>query len=546
MLRVLHKYLRNDELLLLGICAVIYATATYFSHAWDVLLHEHDSIPNLYLARLITDSLTPGISQGGVWNPLIHFLLIPTTRIEFLYRTGLAASVTHFPLALFGILCFYRLCNILTENQRTLGFIGSIFLLISPYFLYYSTSPMSEASFLPLLLCATYFGVLHFETWRLKDLILCGIFVSLTYTARFEGLTLLPIIFAACLMKLLQERKKFLQIEAFFIILATTALLGIAWIVSYGWMFTGDPLSFITPSQRIPLSAIQRQSIGLTWIINCIRLFLSASYFTIGKYPVNYSLLLGPILLLWLGMHKKMSHLLGLFMLLSPSAIVLVAMIASRRRIDLSGSSVRYGLTWVGFVTIAPVLVASLVAKFKQLKPIQMYAIQALILIPFVVFTASYSWQIIAKKHWWKATINIKPSMIDKHYDYGKILMIKLENDDEMFATKVPFRNFILETNFVFFDQAAAEPWLFARFVFVPNASARSAKFQKDLYAASRKELFLRFYETIDKNFYRLKEGEFRKYAIEQGWNTDSIPSLNPSLEWWDPHTIKKAILDAS
>src|SRR5256885_17118183 len=59
-----------------------------------LVLSHYDAKAHLVVARRVFDNLTPGWQQvGAVWLPLPHLIELGPTQIDFLYRTGIFASL---------------------------------------------------------------------------------------------------------------------------------------------------------------------------------------------------------------------------------------------------------------------------------------------------------------------------------------------------------------------------------------------------------------------------------------------------------------------
>ena len=77
------------------------ATAAFVgTAAWIVffrnglVLSHYDAKAHLVVARRVFDNLTPGWQQiGAVWLPLPHLIELVPTQVDFLYRTGIFASL---------------------------------------------------------------------------------------------------------------------------------------------------------------------------------------------------------------------------------------------------------------------------------------------------------------------------------------------------------------------------------------------------------------------------------------------------------------------
>ncbi|MFZ2970036.1 MAG: hypothetical protein WA063_02725, partial [Minisyncoccia bacterium] len=257
-----------------------------------------DQNSHLNIARQITDSMTPGITQLGFWVPLIHILMMPFVIIEPLYRTGLAGFFTLLPFLAIAAIFLYKTCLLITKNNK-LSFWASIIFLLNPYVLYYAVTPMTEVLYIANLIATAYFIILWMQTKKLSYLLICGIFISLASLSRFEGLILIPIVSLIVLIQLIRTYKDYYKVEATALLFFIIAILGFAFILLYGYIFgKGNPFAFVNNE----LLGFHRQGTYLLpaegSIMVSFQYLLHAAYHMISKPFAIASLVCLPILLL--------------------------------------------------------------------------------------------------------------------------------------------------------------------------------------------------------------------------------------------------------
>lgn len=119
-------------------------------HAKNYLLLYGDAVAHLGIARRIVDSHYPGLGQlGGVWLPLPHILMLPFIGNMQMWQTGFAAvpmSMLSFALSVAGV---WRLGRRMMRPRWAL--VATTFYALNPNMLYLSTTAMTEALFLCLL-----------------------------------------------------------------------------------------------------------------------------------------------------------------------------------------------------------------------------------------------------------------------------------------------------------------------------------------------------------------------------------------------------------
>jgi hypothetical protein len=146
----------------LAAAALVCGTAAwivYFRH--DLVLSHYDAKAHLVVARRVIDSLTPGWQQfGAVWLPLPHLLQVLPTQVDWLYRTGLFASLLS--IGAFAVSAWATARLVLALTGSALGAaVAGLLLLLNPNLLYLHSTPMTE----PLLLATTLTAVLWTYEW---------------------------------------------------------------------------------------------------------------------------------------------------------------------------------------------------------------------------------------------------------------------------------------------------------------------------------------------------------------------------------------------
>jgi len=203
-----------------------------------------DQNSHLNIARQVTDSITPGISQIGFWPPLLHMLMVPASTIDSLFHSGLSGAVTLIPILGIASVMLFKLIRLFIPSNG-LAALGVAFFVSNPYILYYATTPMTEILFITTLIGTAYFTVLWIKNDRIFDLVFTGLMIFAASIARYEGFFLLPVVGAVVLITLMRRRKRYQEIEAVFILFGVIAVLGLAFTLVYGVAFAGDPLAFM-------------------------------------------------------------------------------------------------------------------------------------------------------------------------------------------------------------------------------------------------------------------------------------------------------------
>lgn len=232
------------ELLIFLVVLTIGAAFTLYIYNIGLTKALVDQNSHLNISRQITDSLTPGMSQIGLWPPLLHVLMSPASMIDNLFQTGLAAAATLIPILAMAAVMLYRLIRLLVPGVSP-ALLGVALFVVNPYILYYASTPMTETLFIATLIGVAYFTASWFKSDRLTHLMYASLFVVAASLARFEGFILIPLIALIAFFHLRGKGKRREEIEAILVLLGAIVAIGIFYTLAYGWTFAGDPLAFM-------------------------------------------------------------------------------------------------------------------------------------------------------------------------------------------------------------------------------------------------------------------------------------------------------------
>ncbi len=146
-----------------GVAATMAAWAYYMNGG--LVLSHYDAKAHLVVARRVFDSITPGWRQvGAVWLPLPHLINLLPTQIDFLYRTGVFASMVS--IACIGVTIWAAAkLNLAITGSALAAVTSAALLLLNPNLLYLHVTPMTE----PLLLAIVFLSTLWMFEWTLED-----------------------------------------------------------------------------------------------------------------------------------------------------------------------------------------------------------------------------------------------------------------------------------------------------------------------------------------------------------------------------------------
>jgi len=208
-----------------------------------------DASSHLNIARRVFDNVNPGLAQlGGYWLPLLHILMIPFVKIDYLWRTGIAGSIVNIPIYILSVLFMYRMVYEITLNKIQ-AFISSLIIALNLNFLYLQTTAMTEPLFIGTLIISSYCLVKWIKTNNIINLILAGCLLFLASLNRYESwssiLVSVGIVWLATIIKYGINNKSLKKAEGALFLFGTIALLGIfLWLVWQQVIF-GNFLFFI-------------------------------------------------------------------------------------------------------------------------------------------------------------------------------------------------------------------------------------------------------------------------------------------------------------
>ncbi len=147
---------RRDYLLLSGIAGVASITALVYSYHRGATLLYGDAVAHINIARRVFDSRTPGLFQlGTVWLPLPHLLDVPFILNDWLWRTGVGASIPSMLAYVVGTLGVFRLVRGLAS--RTAAWIAALIYALNPNLIYAQATAMTEGLYLALFIWTVVF-----------------------------------------------------------------------------------------------------------------------------------------------------------------------------------------------------------------------------------------------------------------------------------------------------------------------------------------------------------------------------------------------------
>lgn len=252
---MLKKISNTDKFILLF--AIITAFLSwYLVFTKGYVLTYNDAASHLNIARRVIDNLTPGLAQiGTVWLPLPHILMLPLAMNDYLWHTGIAGSIVSIISYIISVVAAYKLIFLITKNKWG-AILGALIMALNPNFLYLQTTAMTEPLLIATVMLSVFFMTKYLKSNTIKDLVLTGLFVSLSTLTRYEGWFIfmcLMILLPVWIYRLYGRKKA----ESSLILFLFSGGFGIFLWLLWNLAIFGDALYFITG----PYSAYAQQSV---------------------------------------------------------------------------------------------------------------------------------------------------------------------------------------------------------------------------------------------------------------------------------------------
>jgi len=524
-----------------------------------------DATSNLMLARFVFDSLTPGLSQIGFWNQLLHLVLAPFTQVPWLFTTGLAGLFVIYPMYILSVVLLYRICLKLTKNSP-LSLAGAMFYVLNPYISFYANTPMSEVMFMGFVIFTTHAMLSWLEEYKLRYLLQASIWISFASISRFEGLMLIPFCFLVILVSQIAARRKGDYIRGLLLLFSLLAVCGLGFTLIHGYYFGGNPLAFASQG----LGSYSTSTGGRAFSLPTFKFLVPftqivrASLYQMGQWFLPLALVSG---VLSLAISPRRKQLLVAYLLLaSPLFFVFLSLSTGRFTVDvpeiLSDQGTlfrneRYALTWYPMVCVAAIMLAgALQERSKRTWSLFLSrSFSSLFVIALFGFIVQDLYRVVRVEHFIPIRHNLQFSLRDgrsqmnaalrAEYDFGKILIRRYGNDEFMMQAGLPLRTFIYEGNYRYYQAALVQPWFYARWIYVSEYSY----YEKALATLRINKDFTSYYTLVKKGpnewLYKVNESAVRQALQRQGIDPNTAPSLNPGIHDWEPPTVDEADIAA-
>lgn len=516
------------------------ATAAYLHHLDSHSLYFYsDAAPHAFLARSYVDSTRPGLFEhlGTVWLPLPQLLLLPFTLIDPLFSSGFAGLLVSLPSHAITSSIIYKLIKRYVENPY-IPVIGAFLYAFNPNFLYLSLVSMTEAPFMFFFVASAYYlqGWLHnsAKNFDLKttgnnflvytrslvsrNLIKCGIFVSLATLCRYEAWILpVPLVIIAILILIKNNKRsdsplvtKHIIITVF--IFSIISFSGIIFWLTWNAYSFGDPLEF--SNNKIYSAAAQAlQGEG--------RFLLYQPYNVVSVYGTTLLYTFGPLVLIaaLLGFlsstvfskdKDKSKRIILYLILVLPAIFTILSMLGGIGEMNLRGWFNSRFLILLGplLALLDCMFIVYITEKIKNLTvKRETIIIVSIVAALFAFQISSPSFIVVtfanATKDYQGAKLAHKAGQdLGSIYDgNGKILILTDAGDISKISVDsgVPLKHFIRVSDSNLNSTTFDEPWLSAKYVVVSKQPKWDAKNTVKQWN-SNEEFLSNFYDKIYDN----------------------------------------------
>lgn len=516
-------------------------TAAYLYHLDSHSLYFYsDSAPHAFLARSYVDSNRPGLFEhlGTVWLPLPQLLLLPVTLIDPLFSSGFAGLLVSLPSHAVTSSIIYKLIKRYVKNPY-IPVIGAFLYAFNPNFLYLSLVSMTEAPFMLFFIASTFYlqewlhnsaknfdlkitrsnFLGHIGFSESKDLIKCGIFVSLASLCRYEGWILpVPLVIIAILILIKNNNKSINTLVRSKHIILTVFIFSIIsfsgiifWLTWNAYSF-GDPLEFSNDKiYSAAAQALQGEGrILLYQPFNVISVYGTTLLYTFGPI-VLIAALLGFLSSTVFSKDKDKSKRIILYLILVlPAIFTILSMLGGIGEMNL-----RRWFNSRFLILLGPLLalldcmfMAYITEKIKNLTvKRETIIIVSIVAVLFAFQISSPTFIVVtfanATKEYQGAVLAHKAGQdLGSIYDgNGKILILTDAGDISKISVDsgVPLKRFILVSDSNLNSTTFDEPWLSAKYVVVSKQPTWDAKNTVKQWN-NNEEVLSNFYDKVYDN----------------------------------------------
>jgi len=401
------KYYLNFAILI----AVSFGLLSQFlSYHYGYNFAYRDSIFRMEAARRFFDSNTPGLINqlGTVWLPVPNLILMPFAYLDYLWITGLAASIVNFPSFVLSAMVIFLSIKKLTANPIAAWF-GFLLFVFNYNILYFQATAMTEQFYITFLLCSFYFLLLWAKENNIKYLVYSSLVLCLNIGTRYDAwpVAIVSIIF----VYIISRSKKDKPLEHTLIFGLAPIFLIILWFL-YNLIWYGDALEFsrgrFSTLHQLEYYEANGRLLTKNNFMLSSKVYFSAVLLYSGKI---YTILASAGLIIYTFKNRLSAKSLPVYILCIALPITLLLLYKGQLIIELPDSvpvgyfNSRYGLYLFPAISVFSAITISYLTRGKSIK-ILLFLIFYIFLIQQLIFFENFPANI--------------PSIAEAEYSYSK------------------------------------------------------------------------------------------------------------------------------
>lgn len=467
-------------LIICACCASIGAGWWAF-HFQTILLYS-DAHSHMQIARRVLDNVNPGIAQlGDIWLPLPHIIMVPLVWNDYLWRTGLAGTLTSMPCYVVAACYVFATARRLTRDSRA-SFIGSLLFILNPNILYLQSTPLSEPILFATLAAASYYFIAWAQEEKLRDLVLAAFCTFLATLARYDGWALFLAFLVFIVLIGWRKHQPRSKVVTYLVLFGTLGGFGIALWFLWNLVIFGSALYFLNGpfSSDAQTKSFIAHGVADTYhnLWQSLRTYSLASAESIG--PALF--ILGVVaVFVFLYRRRFSAEALAALTILVPFAFYVVAFFTGQDVMYVPHANhppyyfynARFGAE---MAAPAAVFMATLAHVFTRRFPIGQLALTAVIIAQSVGIT--WGGVISLQDGQYGASCNIGHSVaafLAQHYDSGDVLIDVYHSNIDLSAAGIPFKREIYEGDGTLWGGALRNPAAYVEWIVVKPGDQVSA-----------------------------------------------------------------------
>ncbi|MBI1862729.1 glycosyltransferase family 39 protein [Candidatus Microgenomates bacterium] len=454
------------------------ASLVYF-YQRGLLVAYGDAESHMNIAKRVVSGLTPGFGQlGGNWPPFHHLLMLPFVWNDWMWRTGVGASVVSMACYIASAVLIFKLIKHTLRYNRA-AWLGALIFMLNPGVLYMQVTAMSEMPMILSLIGTVY----YFARWTTYehpfDIIAAAAFVFMGSLTRYDSWFLAFSCVAAILLVGLMKHFTWRKTEGAAIFFSVVSFAGIGLWILWNMLIFKDPLYFM--SSPYSAKSQQQQWLAKGQLPSYHDMASSYSFYTVtvlhnAGYAVMGVAMLGLIILLYNALKGRYSrtHIVSMLLLATPFPFYVLTLYMGISIIlipDLLPKSwefnlfnVRYGMMMIPF---AAVMAAAVAAAYRR--------VGFALVMAVLVFQAYSFWQggahvVLRDAEYGLSARRPSPvnQFIAKNYDNGFVMFDDFSRSANPIDLGIPMNQIVYVGNHPIWDDSLKQPethvkWLIVR-----------------------------------------------------------------------------------